>query len=371
MSYSLATLWYERQRLLPAVLAVSFSAVLVALQFGLLLGTFSIVSMPVDHTKADLWIGAPGVVSVDVSRPIPDAWAARLSLPEVKDFEPFVESFTYWYKPTGGTELCIIVGSRLGPGSLGAMQELTPELRAKLAEPGAVVVDESDRERLGLRQGIGELAEVAGRRVRVVGMVQGLKGLAGPYVFCSLETARTLLGMRTDEAVYLLARCHHREDTAAAVERLKRYPDMAVFSSPDFSLRSRWHWLVKTGAGVSLGCAALLGLLVGAVVTSQTLYAATVASLRELAVLRAMGIPRWRMAASVLTQSFWVGVIGIGLAGPAVLGLAQAAGLLGARVQLPGLLLGGAAAVTMVMALLSGLAALRSLRLIEPAALLR
>ena len=30
MSYSLTTIWYERQRFLPAILAVAFSAVLVA-----------------------------------------------------------------------------------------------------------------------------------------------------------------------------------------------------------------------------------------------------------------------------------------------------------------------------------------------------
>ena len=44
---------------------------------------------------------------------------------------------------------------------------------------------------------------------------------------------------------------------------------------------------------------------------------------------------------------------------------------LGAKVLLPVWLLAGAAAVTLVMALLSGLAALRSLRLAEPATLLR
>ena len=43
MSYALATLWYERQRFLPGVLAVGFSALLIALQCGLLLGLFDFV----------------------------------------------------------------------------------------------------------------------------------------------------------------------------------------------------------------------------------------------------------------------------------------------------------------------------------------
>src|SRR5205814_6222083 len=107
------------------------------------------------------------------------------------------------------------------------------------------------------------------------------------------------------------------------------YKNLSAFTADEFSFRSRMHWLTKTKAGVALGYAAVLGLLVGAVVTSQTLYAATAAALREYAVLRALGIPRWRMAASVLAQSFWVGVAGIALALPAVLLLANGADALG------------------------------------------
>src|SRR5271165_3594034 len=84
MPYSLATLWHERQRFLPGVLAVAFSALLIALQCGLLLGLFSITSLPIDHTTADVWVGHPEVPSVDLGRPIPDAWQAYLAMPGVE-----------------------------------------------------------------------------------------------------------------------------------------------------------------------------------------------------------------------------------------------------------------------------------------------
>src|SRR5260370_20087816 len=110
---------------------------------------------------------------------------------------------------------------------------------------------------------------------------------------------------------------------------------MSAFTRDEFSYRSRMHWLTKTKAGIALGLAAALGLGVGAVVTSQTLYAATAASLKEYAVLRALGIPRWRMALSVLAQSFWICVSGIALAVPAIFGLAHLGTAVGAKVQLP------------------------------------
>jgi putative ABC transport system permease protein len=171
---------------------------------------------------------------------------------------------------------------------------------------------------------------------------------------------------------FILAKCKNKEDAPKVVERLKDYPHkISAFTSEGFSIRSRLYWLTKTKAGIALGLAAGLGLLVGAVVTYQTLYAATAASLKEYAVLRALGIPRWRMALTVLAQSFWVGLFGIGLALPLIFGLAHLGNEVGAKVMLPWWLLTIAVVVTMTTALSSGLLALRSLRLVEPANLLR
>ena len=115
----------------------------------------------------------------------------------------------------------------------------------------------------------------------------------------------------------------------------------------------------------------MLGLIVGLVITSQTLYAATAASLREYAVLCALGIPRWRMVCMVLAQSFWIGVLGVLVALPGDLLLRQLGSRIGLRILLPPWLIVATVVVTMVIALVSGVMSLRSLRQIEPAVLLR
>jgi putative ABC transport system permease protein len=371
MPYSLATLWFERQRYLPGILAVGFSALLIIVQCGLLLGLFAITSIPIDHSRADIWVGSPKVLSVDLGRPLPEDYRFRVaSQPEVERTELFLQGFMYWTKPDGGSELCIVIGSRLDDDALGAVRELTPELRRKLSEPGSIVVDAGELDRLGIH-GVGDVGEITNQRVRVVGLAHGLRSLSGPYIFCGIPTAQTLLRLTPNQTTYILARCHHPADAPAVVERLRAYPTMSAFVSEDFSRRSRLHWLTKTKAGIALGWAAALGLLVGAVVTSQTLYAATAASLKEYAVLRALGVPRWRMAGMVLAQALWVGLAGIAIAGPAVYGLRQAAGAGGVPLLLPTWLLALAIVVTMTMAMFSGMAALRSLRRVEPALLLR
>src|SRR5262245_5315145 len=139
MSYALATLWYDRQRFLPGILAVAFSALLMVMQFGLLLGLFAITSIPIDHSRADVWVGSPQVLSVDLGRPMPDRYVARVAAqPGVERCEEFLQGFMHWTKPNGGSELCVVIGLRLGEDSLGALRELTPALRARLAEPGAI-----------------------------------------------------------------------------------------------------------------------------------------------------------------------------------------------------------------------------------------
>jgi putative ABC transport system permease protein len=375
MNYALQTLWHERSRYLPGILAVSFSAVLIALQCGLLMGLFSITSLPIDKSSADIWVGSPDVKSVDLGRPLPLNYMSRIAQDRrVKYVEPYYEAFASWTQPDGGSELCLLIGCNINEDSLGAIKELTPEMRVLLTQPGSIVVDEAELGRLGVK-GVGDKAEINKQTVQIVGLIKGYKSLAGPYVYCSRETARNLLRivMPSDHTTFFLVKCHREEDAPLVVAELQRQyaKDMSAFTSEDFSLHSRQHWLFKTKAGIAIGYAAILGLLVGMVVTSQTLYAATMASAREFAILLALGIPRSRISLTVVTQSFWIGIIGAILAYPTVQALAALAALGGVNVIMPWWLLASAAGVTVFMALISGLLALRSVRQIEPMTLLR
>jgi putative ABC transport system permease protein len=371
-AYAWTALWEDRQRYLPGVLAVAFSAVLMALQSGMLLGMFTFASLTIDRARAQIWLGGPRIRTVDMAYPIFERDLTRLaSQPEVERAEVYLQQHDLWVRPDGSIELCLVVGARLDDQSLGAVRELTPDLRLLLEEKGAIVVDESDLERLGIH-GLGDVGEISGHRVKVVGLTHGFRSPAGAHVFCSIETARQLTDLQLNQISYVLGRCRVPEDAQAVVERLRAsYPNLSAFTAPELSQRSRLYWLTKTKAGVALGYAALLGLLVGAIVTSQTLYAATIAQLRQYAVLWALGIPVRRMAALVLAEAFWMGMAGVALAFPATLALAKGAELLSVIILLPIWLLAATAAVTMVMALGSGFAALRSLRRIEPAILLR
>ena len=133
MNFALATLWYERQRYLPGILAVAFGAVLIALTCGLLLGLLSITTIPITHTRADVWVGSAGVLSVDIAGVVPTSWYSRvMESPEVTACEEYCEGFSKWRKFNGADELIIIVGSRLEDKSIGAVNRADAGITGKV-----------------------------------------------------------------------------------------------------------------------------------------------------------------------------------------------------------------------------------------------
>jgi putative ABC transport system permease protein len=371
MAWALQTLWFERRRYIPGVLAVAFSALLIALQVGIFWGLISVVSVPIVHSKADVWITYPGAKSIDLGRAMPNYWRDRvLSHPEVERDDQYIQGMGIWKTDKEETELTIVAGLTLADHSLGPTKTLSPELRHALEEPGAIVIDTADAHRLNIER-VGQTGLINNNPVRVVGFMTGMGSLTGPYSLCSLSTARKLLGLRDDQTTFLLAKVKQPEAAAEVAEKLNEFPKFTAHEAHQFALQSKIHWLTKTKAGAAVTFIALLGLLVGAVVTSQTLYAATAASSRELAVLIALGIPRGRIQSFILTQSLFVGLLGLFLGIPGSLLFGAIARSVGTNADLAPWILQSTSAVTLLMALASGLFAMRSLRHAEPTSLLR
>lgn len=371
MRYAIQTLWFERRRYFAGVLAVAFSAVLMAVQGGVLVGLVATVSAPVDQSPADIWVTIPHTPSADNAGPISLHWRNRLMMmPEIAQTDEFIQQFSRWFNPNVGYVLVIVCGVNLSDSSLGPLEKLTPEMRVALSEPGAVVVDERDKRKLGVSK-IGDTAQINHTVVRVVGFMKDMECMTGSYVFCSIPTARRALIYYPNETTYLLARVASNESLTQAIDAIRAHTDLDAFSKEEFSSMSRWYWILQTKSGLAVGFTALLGLLVGAVVTSQTLYSATAALLRELAVLKSLGVPHWRMNLFVVEQSMVIGAVGLTVGLPLAYFFEAVGNAVGTKIDIALSLTTTTAAVILGMALVSGMVALRSLNKVDPAELLR
>jgi putative ABC transport system permease protein len=368
------SLLHEWRRFLPAVLAVAFSGLLLLVQAALVLGIFGSAAVYVDASDGDLWVGNPGTQSVELGRPIPldtELWL-RMD-PEVERVEPFRWVDGDWRAPGGRGAVSISVsGIATTPEALMFARVLSPQLRVRLEEPDAVVVDEADLDKLGVA--VGGQARINGQTVRVVGATAGLRSLAGVNVLASLETAQRLQGSADERVAYYLVRLRPAADAAAVQARLAAagpQRGFEVWTRDDFSRQASSYWLFETGAGLGVLFLALVVCAAGAVITSQTLMAAVAGSTAEYATLQALGVGVRALRAVVLEQAAWVGSFGLLLA---LLGTAGAIVL--ARAHAVPVALGPAAAsacaaLVMGIALVSGWSAVRTLRHADPATLLR
>jgi putative ABC transport system permease protein len=369
------TLIYEWRRFLPAILAVGFAGLLQLLQLALVLGIFGSTSLYVTGSSADVWVGYPGTQNVGSGRSIDANVESHILMdPAVQRVEPYRWVDGDWRGPgeTGGVSVFV---SGIDPAADGLMfsRVLPAALRARLAEPDAIVVDRSALDQLGV--GLGQTATINGHRVHVVGIGSGLRALGGVNVLCSLDTAYRLDNDAADTGpTYLVAKLQHPDQAQAVAVRLRgdqAFGPYTTWSAADFARISVLYWLLDTGAGAGVLFLAGIVFLVGAVITSQTLIAAVNGSAREYATLNALGVGVAALRWVVLEQAFWVGALG--LLGASVLGIVL---LLLARSQDVPVVLSVPAALACIilvmgLAAVSGLAAMRSLRRADPATLLR
>ncbi|MDB5457980.1 MAG: transporter permease [Caulobacter sp.] len=373
-SIALKTLLFDWRRFAPAAVAVGFSGLLVLLQAGLILGVFSLASVYVTQSSADLWVAFPGVQSIDLGRPI--GGAAELLLradPRVAQVEPFYWGSGEWRTRRHGMVNVYIVGVDPSPGAMALAGALPAELRLTLAEPDAVLVDRADLTKL--ETSVGGLAEINGRRVRIAGVTDGLRALGGVNVIASPATARRLDPAIAggDGAAYFIARLTDPAEARAAVADLRaigRQRGFEAMTSQAFADRSVRYWLAESGAGVAFVFGSAVAILVAVIVTSQTLAAAVAASLKDYAALRALGFTVGALRAIVLAQTAWIAAAGLGLAGALTAILVALARLKATPLSLTPAMAAAAAGLVVLVALGSGLWALRRVARADPAALL-
>ncbi|MET3652408.1 ABC transporter permease [Dyella japonica] len=370
------TLVYEWRRFLPAILAVGFAGLLQLLQAALVLGIFGSASVYITGSSADLWAGYPGTQSVNLGRSIDSGVEMRLRMdPSVTAVEPFHWVDADWRGPsdTGGVSV-FVSGINARPDGMLFAHALPPALRARLNEPDAVIVDRADLDSLGVH--VGDSAVINGHRVRVVGVSSGLRALGGVNVVASLATAAELDTdpSNANRMTYFVAKLRdpaQADEVAARLRGNTAFGKYDVWTAQDFARRSQLYWMFDTGAGAGVLFLAGIVFLVGAVITSQTLVAAVIGSVREYATLNALGVGVGALRRVVMEQAFWVGALG--LVGSTVLG-AIALAIARSRsvpVALDPWTTLACLALGMGLAIVSGLAAMRSLRRADPATLLR
>jgi putative ABC transport system permease protein len=369
-------LFHDKVKLATALLGVVFSVVLVTCLGGLYVSSSRNATGIVDNAGADIWIAARGTRSVDLGEPISKRRLYQaLATPGVMWAEPLIVQFSQWRLPDGRQEIAQIVGietkTRLNlPWGMAAGR------RESIRFDDGVIIDERERGRFGgggRWLEIGDRVEIFNTRARIAGFSRGVGSFTTiPYVFTTARQAHRHTLLDDEWTKYILVKAAPGVLPGELRQRLAaRMPDVEVLTADEFSMRSRDYWLFGTGVGMGIIFAASLGLVVGSVIVSQTIYASTLDRLGEYGTLKALGMSNPHLAWIVLRQAMLIGLMGYGLGAAVALGLSEKLPEWHLPVEIPSWLYGGMLVVTMVTCATSSVTSIAKVFGLPPAAVFR
>ncbi len=359
---------YDRARLAVTLTGVTFAVVLVAIQIGLFLGFSETTTTVIRNTRADLWIAAKGTQTFETASPIGEREFYRLlSIPGVRHAEPLIVQYVTWQKPSGGDEGVMLIGFDLATG-LAKPWNLVEGALSDLRTPDAVAVDTVYFDKLGLT-GTGATVEINDHRARVVALTEGIRSFTtSPWVFTSFRNAQKMTGLLDGQTNYFIAQASPDVDVQELRDAIQAVlPDASVYGSEEFAERTRDYWMLSTGAGAALMTAALLGLMVGAVIVAQVLYATTMDHIAEFGTLRAMGAPRSFIYRVIAGQALFAGLIGHAAGISVALVVAKLSENFAALILVPLPVVVGLLPLTLLMCVLASMMSIRKAMTIDPA----
>ncbi|HXJ00617.1 MAG TPA: ABC transporter permease [Micropepsaceae bacterium] len=359
-------------RLAIAVVGVGFAVLLMTVQSGLLIGFAITTSSLVDHAQADFWIVPRGAKDVDQAGQMLERQKyLALGVPGVHAVDSLVVRFADWKRHDGGTESVIVVGIDPNRPVLQPWNFIDGATE-NLGIADGIVIDELYSKKLGISR-VGETVEIMNRRARVVGITSRIRTFTqSPYVFTSLKNAKILTGLPDQQTSYLLVRAQPGADKEKILTALQAaVPSADIWTSGGFSWQTRLYWLVTTGSGTALLIAAVLGVIVGVVIVSQTLYSATVERIHEYATIRAMGASNNYLKAIILRQSLLSGTVGYLLGAGVAIWIAWLAEASSAAPALPYSLLALLAVVTLAMCVGASLVSIKKVLHVDAASVFK
>ena len=317
----LAWLLLTRQpaRLAVALAGIAFAGILMFMQLGFRDGLFDASVTVHKLFDADLVLMSPRTMSSIGMAGFPRRRLVQvLADPAVRGTTPVHWNLMLWRNPeTRRTRSILTIGFEPGDPLFS-----DPSLAAKahvLNQQGRVLFDERSRPEFGpiaswFRQGRTVETEVAGKRVRVAGLVAlGPSFGADGNMLTSRETFLRLMPNTPPGSIELgLIRLRNGSDPLQVAERLRQMlpDDVSVYTKQGFEEFEKNYWRSSTAIGFIFTLGAAMGFIVGCVIVYQILYSDVSDHLPEYATLMAMGYRLINLLGVVAREGLLLAVLG-------------------------------------------------------------
>jgi len=297
-------LTHDRKRLALAVAGIGFAVLLMFMQLGFRGAMFdSTLALP-RLFDADVVLVNPQRYTISVRQKFPKRY---LQLAESSSlvasasplyFENNVSSWKIEGEVVGPPIRVLAFDPRDPPLLLKGLDEQAQ----LLTQPDSVLFDRESKADFGDLQ-VGDTAELAGRKVRVVGTVSlGTDFADDGTALCSDRTFAAAIYSHPyapeslDDIDFGLVKLRPDVDAAVAARELRALipPQVEVYTKDQFLDVELGFWNTATPIGYVFALGTAMGFLVGTIICYQILFADIADHLREFATLKAMGYrPRY------------------------------------------------------------------------------
>jgi len=322
-------LFEDLPRFLVAQAGIMFAVSLITIQTGILQGVIRSISLLIDYSKADIWVGSQNTASLELTLQIPyKRFIQAQEVEGVELAEPVIFNGGSWRSFSGQINHVRVIG--FNPDSqLFVPGEISRGNLSSLKEPYTFFIDEKNKDSLNV-EWIGDRVEMGIFQAKLVGLTRNTQStISSPFVFTSLENASAIItspmteepskllapnpeSLETNNLItYVLIRAKPGQDLEELKQRLeKALPYSRAFTKAEFSEMTRTYWQKRTGIGFVLGLGACVGVVVGIVVVGQILYSSVSDHLKEFGTLKAMGASNYLIYSVIIEQSLWMAVLG-------------------------------------------------------------
>ena len=351
----------QRLRLALTVGGVAMALLMILALDGIYTAIVDRVTAYPDNQGAPLIASQRGVSTMHMSSSTVAAPAiARLrSDPRVERAEPIL--YTTLLLGRARQAVSYVIGFRNGGGPWKIVQG------SGRPRDGEIVLDEHSAERLGAR--LGSRVGVLGTDLRVVGLAGGASSVITGLAFVDYDTfARAARTRGAGSYVLIWPRSGEPAEVARALQRDHR---LTVQTREQFSANEQ-QVISDMSTGLIRGML-MIAIVVGLAVAAVSMYTATLARLREYAVLKAIGMSNRSLYALVSRQSLLTVLGGLALALVLMAVLAVGLPLIEPSVQIavnPGAIARTTAAAALI-ALIAAFVPARRVARVDPATVYR
>ncbi|KAB8330369.1 FtsX-like permease family protein [Scytonema tolypothrichoides VB-61278] len=318
-------------RFLVAEAGILFAVSLVTIQTGLQYGFARSSSQLIDQSRADIWVSSKNMQHLGLTIPIPYERVTKArKVKGVDKAEAVIIDGGLWRElATDKINSITLVGAD-PQGMLFERSNIVEGRFNDLKQSFRFMIDKTNLNSIDLKR-LGEVGEINNIPAKLVGFTQGTQSIVfGTLMFTSLETANTYRNygtqttaspnnvgssakkpVSTDQISFVLVRAKRGQSIAKLKRDLEQaLPDTRAYTRQEMSKITQDFWQVRSGIGFILGLGAVVGVVVGAVVVSQILYASVTDHIKEFGTLKAMGASDWFIYNVIIEQAIWMAILG-------------------------------------------------------------